>query len=113
MAYRLTIRHGARVEREKFDDLDRALAAAQRGVERIRAEGPLPEVSMIRTFEPADRVAARVEVSSGGLLRGRSAGVDVMGDGALVAFGGGVRRETLAPADGQSAFDAVRRALEG
>ena len=113
MAYRLTIRHGASVERQRFDDLDGALAAAQRGVARIKAEGPLPEVSMMRTFAPADRVAARVELSSGGLLRGRSAGVDVMGDGTLIAFGGGVRRERLAPADGQSAFDVIRRELEG
>jgi hypothetical protein len=112
MAYRLTVRHGSRVERESYDDLDRALAAAEAQVERIAAQGPLPKVSLVRTFEPGGRVAARVEISRGGLLRGRSAGVDVMGDGALVAFAGGVRRQTLEPAEGKTVFDAIRNALQ-
>ncbi len=47
---------------------------------------------MLRDFEPGERVAARLELSTGGLLRGRAAGVDVMGDGSLVAVRGGVRR---------------------
>lgn len=81
--------------------------------DRIRAEGGLPEVSMIRTYEPGDRVAARLEISSGRMLRSRDAGVDVMGDGAVVAFRGGVRRRPIAPESGQSPFDLVESALEG
>jgi hypothetical protein len=68
---------------------------------------------MLREFEPGDRVAARIEVSSGGWLHGRAAGVDVMGDGALVPYAGGVRRRTLEPGEGESALDAVRRELAG
>jgi hypothetical protein len=34
-----------------------------------------------------------------------------MGDGDLVPFSGGMRRETLKPRRSESPFDAVRRAL--
>jgi hypothetical protein len=67
---------------------------------------------MLRTFEPGDRVAARLELSTGGWLRGRAAGLDVMGDGALVAYAGGVRRRRLEPSASESPIDAVRRELE-
>ena len=63
---------------------------------------------MLRDFEPGERVAARLEISRGGMLRGRSAGVDVMGDGSLVAFAGGVGRRPLEPGEGETPFDAVR-----
>jgi hypothetical protein len=109
---RLTVRHGSRVERERFDDLDEAIGAMERACERVRAAGPLSEVKMLRSFEPGQRVAARVELSTGGMLRGRDAGIDVMGDGELVAYAGGIRRETLAPRAGETPYDAVRRALE-
>lgn len=111
LAYRVTVRHGASVSRDSFDDLDVAVTAAAAAVERVRAEGSLQTVKMLREFEPAERVAARIEVASGGWLRGRAAGVDVMGDGTLVPFAGGVRRRTLQPRPGESAFDAVRREL--
>jgi hypothetical protein len=53
-----------------------------------------------------------LEISAGGLLRGRSAGVDVMGDGSLVPFGGGITRRPLEPRGRETSFDAVRRELE-
>lgn len=66
---------------------------------------------MLRDFEPAERVAARLEVSTGSFLRSRSAGVDVMGDGTLVAFAGGVARRELEPREGESPYAAVEREL--
>jgi hypothetical protein len=66
---------------------------------------------MLREFEPGERVAARVELSTGGWLRSREAGVDVMGDGSLVAYAGGMGRRRLEPRQGESAYDAVRREL--
>jgi len=94
--------------------LDQALAELRRRAEEVQAEGALPEVRSIRTFAAADRVAARLEISSGGWLRGGGeAGVDVMGDGSLVAFTGGLGRTPLEARDGETAFDAVRRALAG
>jgi hypothetical protein len=109
--WRLVIRHGPRVERESFDDLDDALAAMKRQTQLIRKEGPLDEVSAIREYEPAQRVHARLVLSSGRLLRRREAGMDLMGDGTLVPYIGLVRKRALEPAQGQSPFEAVRAAL--
>ena len=66
---------------------------------------------MVRDFGPGDRVAGRVEIAYGGPLRGSTAGVDVMGDGALVAFAGGVRRRKLEPLGDTDVFELVRREL--
>jgi hypothetical protein len=108
---KLTIRQGARVFRESFDGLDDAIAALEREADAIRGEGGLESISMLRDFEPGERVAARLEISTGRLLRGRAVGVDVMGDGSLVAFSGGITRSQLEPRAGESPFDAIRRAL--
>ena len=85
----------------------------ERRAQRVIAEGPLEGVKMLRDFEPGERVAARLELSTGGILRGAAAGVDVMGDGSVVAFAGGVRRRSLEPRGGQTPFQAVRRQLGG
>jgi hypothetical protein len=66
---------------------------------------------MIRTYEPGQRVKARLEISSGGWLRRSDAGIDVMGDGRLVPYAGGVRKRELEAARGESVYEAVRDAL--
>jgi hypothetical protein len=109
--YRLTVRHGSSVKRESFDRLEEALGAMEARAEQVRAEGPLEGVKMLRDFEPKARVAARIELSTGGWLRGRDAGVDVMGDGSLVPYSGGVRRRELASLPGESPFEVIRREL--
>jgi hypothetical protein len=111
--YRLTIRHGSRVAKERFEDLDRAIEAMEQGVREVRREGPLREVKAFREYRPDRLVHARLELSTGGLLRGREAGIDVMGDGTLVAYVGVVRKRVLEPRDAETAFDAVREALGG
>ena len=110
-AWKLTIRHGSDVDREGFDDLDQALAAAERRVREIKAEGPLADVSMLRDFDPRAQVHARLEISGRGLVRPPTAGIDVRGDGSVVPYSGGIRREELKPRRGGDAFDAVRDAL--
>ena len=105
------IRHGPRVERQRYDDLDAALAAMERRADQVRAEGPLGEISALRDYPPRAQVHARLELSAGGLLRGREAGVDVMGDGSLIPYVGVVRKRRLDAPDQGSAFDAVREAL--
>lgn len=78
----------------------------------VGADEPLGAVKMIREFEPAERVAARLEISTGGALRGgRDAGFDVMGDGTLVPYAGATRRRSLELEADETPFDAVRRAL--
>jgi len=109
--FKLTVRQGPRVTREKFSDLDEALAAMERRAKDIRADGPLEARKVFREYEPAAQVAGRVEISTGSLLKsGREAGIDVMGDGTLVPYKGGFRRSELDPgSDGP--FEVVRRAL--
>lgn len=109
--YTLTVRHGSEVRRERMGSLEQAIDELQRRAEEIRSEGPLQKVSSLRDFEPGERVHARLEISTGGILRGRDAGVDVMGDGTLVPFRGGVRRTELELEGSQSPFDAIGAAL--
>jgi hypothetical protein len=94
-----------------FDELDVAVEALRRHADEVRAEGGLEAVSVVREFGPGDRVAARLEISTGRWFRSRTAGVDVMGDGSLVAFAGGMSRTEIGPRESEAPFDAVGRAL--
>jgi hypothetical protein len=107
----LTIRHGSDVKRESFAGIDEALAALRERAAEIVRDGPLEPVSGFRDYEPGDRVAARLEISTGGLFRGREAGVDVMGDGRLVPYAGVVRKQELDGHTTDAAVAAVREAL--
>lgn len=69
-------------------------------------------VSALRDFEPSAQVHARLELSTGRLLRKSVAGVDVRGDGTFVPYKGGVTREELDPTDHDTPFDLVRETLE-
>ncbi len=109
--WRLTVRHGPRVERAEFDDLRDALDALREHARAVAAAGGLEPVQGFRSYEPGERVAARLEISTGGLYRGREAGVDVMGDGTLVPYRGVVRKERLEGRTPEAALDAVREAL--
>ena len=100
--WNLTIRHGSDVEREQFDSLEQAIEEMRKQVEAIRAEGPLEKASVPRDYKPSEQVHARLEISTGGLLRGRDAGLDVMGDGNFVPNRGGIRRTQLELRDGQN-----------
>lgn len=93
--YTLTIRNGPRVHRERFDDLDSTLAALRSHCDEILAEGALPDVSMIHDYRSEQRVKARLEISAGRMFARREAGVDVMGDGAIVPFKGGTFRKPI------------------
>ena len=94
----------------KYRDLDEAVAALREQALDIRSQGPARPVSALRDFEPGDQVSARLQISSGGLMGRSAAGVDVRGDGAFVAFRGGMRREELESGD-DSPFEAVRKTL--
>jgi hypothetical protein len=109
--WRLTVRHGPRVEREAFDDLHEALASVRRHAAAVVSEGRLEPVQGFKEYEAGDQVAARIELSTGRLFNGREAGVDVMGDGTLVPYRGVVRKERLDGRTPDAALDAVRRAL--
>jgi len=110
--WKLTVRHGSDVEDVQLDDLGEAVAAMRERALTIRSEGPLRPVRSLRDFAPGDQVAARLQISTGGLLRKKVAGVDVRGDGTFVPFKGGVVREELDPTHHDTPFDLVRETLE-
>jgi hypothetical protein len=111
LSWKLTVRRGSKVAREKFEDLDVALAEARRRIEEIRREDRLPAVSMLREFTPDQRVAARIEISGPGLFRSPEGGVDVMGDGTVVAYKGAIRKEQIEAESLDAAFERLHGAL--
>lgn len=111
-AWKLTIRHGSDVEHVSYRDLDQAVAAMHTRALAIRSEGPVERAAGFKDYEPRDQVHARLQLSTGGLLGKRVAGVDVRGNGEFVPYRGGVRREELDPSGHETPFDAVRETLE-
>ena len=109
--WKLTVRNGPEVSREKFDDLDEAVAALRARALAIRSEAPPKTAALLRTFEPEDQVQARLQLTGRGLLRKPVAGIDIRGDGVFVAFRGGVGRAEIEPDRDQTPFDAVRETL--
>jgi hypothetical protein len=87
-----------------FDELETEL----RSVATVIARAPQVERALGRDYEPGEQVAVRGELRGPGGVR---AGVDVRGDGAVVAFTGVVRRRPLKPRDREDAWDALRREL--
>lgn len=111
--YRLTVRDGPRVERERHDSLDDALDALQARVLKLGARRPRAPIDIrTRQFEPAAQVAARAELSGPERFMPRiRAGIDVHGDGSATAWTGRARRSPVAREDGESAIAALRRVL--
>jgi hypothetical protein len=104
--YKLVMRLGPRVEKERFATLDEALDAL---AVRIPAVSPREARSAFgREYEPVGQVAGRLELHG---PRGTHGGIDVRGDGSAEAYVGWVRKQLVEPAEGESAVDALRRAL--
>jgi hypothetical protein len=105
----VTVRTGPKVERVRAATLEEALDALELHTRAAATAERRAAVDMrIRRYEPADQVAARAEVRGPGRVR---AGFDVRGDGTVEAWTGRVRRTRLAPRDGDSPYEALRRAL--
>ena len=110
MPYRVTIRRGPRVERERYEYLAEAVEAIrERGRELERGASAQPVGGgLLRRIEPVHQVVARIELAGPGRLR---AGVDVRGDGSSEGFTGRVRRRVIRQRKGESAYEALRREL--
>jgi hypothetical protein len=106
--YTLTERVGGKVRHERFDDLEAALTALERRGHELQGEADAEAVggSLMRRFEPQQQVVARLELSGG-----PKAGVDIRGDGTSIPFTGRLRRREIQRAEGESAYDALRRVL--
>lgn len=109
----MTVRRGAAVDRRRVATLDAALdevEAAARDVARTERPGAVD--LRFRRYEASDRVAARVEVSGPGRVSPAvRAGIDVHGDGSMVAHVGRARRAPVALEDGETALQGLRRVL--
>jgi len=113
--YTLTIRTGPKVRRERFGEVDEALAALEEhGRELARTSRRAPVDLKVRRFDPVAQVAARAEVSGPGrLLPAVRAGIDVRGDGSVEAWTGRVRRRLVEQRGGETPYAALRRAVSG
>jgi hypothetical protein len=108
--YTVTVRSNAKVRKESHRQLKEALAAMERiGTELAEgvAERPVGG-TLIRRLEPVQQVVGRIEVAGPQRLR---AGLDVRGDGSSEAYTGRLRRRLIEQRRGESAYDALRRAL--
>jgi hypothetical protein len=109
----LTIRAGPRVERARLHTLEEALDALEARARELAGTTSLDTIDLkVERFEPAERVAARVELAGPErLIPSVRAGIDVHGDGSIEAYLGRVRRRVVAPRGGESPYAALRRAL--
>jgi hypothetical protein len=106
----LKTRHGAKVERTRFRELDEALAALESRAVELQDQADIRPVDlkMGRTFEPVQQVYARLELAGPRRVR---IGVDVRGDGSAEAWTGRVRRRLVEQLPDESPYEALRRAV--
>jgi hypothetical protein len=115
LPWRLTVRAGPKVDRDRFDELTGALDALERRGRELAESAPRGALdAKIRQFEPVQQVVARLELAGPQTLMPRArAGVDVRGDGSIEAFVGRVRRAVIEQRRGEDAFAALRRVVVG
>lgn len=109
MSYRVVVRTGAKVRKERHDELATAMAALRSHADELAGSAPAQAVGgkLMRRFEPVQQVVGRIELRG----RGVSAGVDVRGDGSAEAFTGRVRRALVHQQPGEDPYDALARTL--
>jgi hypothetical protein len=107
--YTVTVRRRGATDRERFASLDEALAALEARLDALAgAERRGDERGLAREYAPVMQVAVRGEVAGPGGLRG---GVDLRGDGSAEAYTGRLRRRLVERRTGETAYEALRRAL--
>jgi hypothetical protein len=110
IAWRLTIRNGSQVDRERHDDGDEAFTALEAALRPLAASTHRGATRVFgREIEPVQQVVARAGLSGPGGARG---GIDVRGDGSAEAWTGRLRRGLIEQLPKESAYDALRRTLD-
>jgi len=106
--YRVKVRNGPKVENERYDDLDAALAAIESRGQELARHSQVDAVGggLVRRIEPVQQVTARIQLAGPARLR---AGIDVRGDGSAEAWTGWLRRRVVEQQPGESPYDALRR----
>jgi hypothetical protein len=114
MAYTVTVRVGPKVTRKRAPTLDDAIDLLELELRSLGSSAlRKPAKAFAREIAPVAQVSARGELSGPGRLRPTvRAGADVRGDGSIEPYLGKVRREVVKQRRGESAFDALRRALD-
>ncbi|MEA2198430.1 MAG: hypothetical protein QOJ25_2481 [Solirubrobacteraceae bacterium] len=113
VAWKLTVRVEAKVQKSRYERMDDALDALESRARELAhgTDGQVVDVK-IRRFEPVEQVVGRLELSGPERLMPKvRAGVDVRGDGSLAAYLGHVTREVVAEGKAEATFRALRRAL--
>ena len=107
-AYRVKVRNGPKVEKERYDDLDAALGAIEARGDELARDSRADAVGgdLMRRIEPVQQVKARIQLAGPRRLR---AGVDVRGDGSAEAWTGWLRRRIVEQREDESPYDALRR----
>jgi hypothetical protein len=105
----LTVRDGPRVRHERHVTLAEAIAALEDALVELEPGASRDETRVFsRRIEPADQIAARLELAG---PRGERGGVDLRGDGSAEAFTGRLRRQVVEQRGRESAGAALARAL--
>jgi hypothetical protein len=111
--WKLTVRAGPKVERERFAELDGALDSLEQRARELSNAAPDKSVDLkYKRFEPVQQVAARLELAGPErMLPSVRAGIDVRGDGSTEAYVGRVRRAVIEQRKKETPYDALRRVL--
>ena len=102
MSYRITVRRGPKIDHERADTLDEAIEVAKRYVRGSRRREAIEAIG--RRYEAEHQVAVRIELKGPG---GRG-GLDVRGDGGVIAWTGRVFRKVL---EGDDPYEALAHRL--
>jgi hypothetical protein len=104
------MRNGPKVTKTRHRSLPEAVDTLRRQAAELLSGTPVAPAAtpFLRRYDPVSRVVGRVELSGPRRLRG---GLDVRGDGSSEAFRGRLRRTLIEQRDGESACDALARAL--
>ena len=104
--YKLVLRLGSNVEKERHASLEDALDALAGRIPQVSPRGAVKSIA--REYEPAGQVAGRLELHG---PSGAHGGIDVRGDGTAEAYVGWIRKRVVERRDGETAVDALRREL--